>query len=98
MLGLTIGRVQGQSMLPRLLPDSFVLCVWLPWFIPKKIGAMYYIQHPQYGAIVKTLAVVHANGNLEFRGESNYSTTQQALGQLHHRHIIGRVLWVFAPK
>lgn len=97
MLGLTIGRVQGQSMLPRIVPNSFVLCLRLPQFFPKKIGAMYYLKHPQYGAIVKTLAAIHTDGSLEFRGESPHSTSQHALGLLTHKHIIGRVIWVFAP-
>lgn len=84
-------------MLPRIAPDSYVVCFRFPKWMPKKIGAIYYIQHPQYGAIVKTLAAIHADGGLEFCGESPHSVSQRALGQLAHHHVIGRVLWAIAP-
>ncbi len=98
MLGFTIGKVQGRSMLPRILHNSFVLCLRLPHFFYKKIGAVYYINHPKYGPIVKTLAAVHENGSLEFCGESKDSISQKSLGKLTYKHIIGRVVWVIYTK
>lgn len=93
-------------MYPRLLPDSFIITFktpqWLrlskkPRLSSRHLGKMYYIQHPCYGHIVKTLAEVHGTSYF-FRGESEQSVSQSAIGELNDEHIIGRVIWVFSPK
>ncbi len=93
-------------MFPRLLPDSFIIAFktpnWLhfrqkPRLSPHHIGNMYYLYHPSYGHIVKTLATVDG-ANYTFRGESEQSVSQEAIGILHDENIIGRVIWVFPPK
>ncbi len=96
MLGFSIGRVQGNSMLPRIAPDAFIIAVKLPRFYPKRVGQMYYIRHPRYGRIVKTLAKIDGQ-NLWFRGESAESVSMLAMGALTHQDVIGRVVWVISP-
>lgn len=95
MFGLSIGRVRGRSMLPRITPDSFIIAINYPPFLPKRVGQMYYLSHPRYGRIVKTLAAIEGE-NLWFRGESPESVSTQAIGALQQQHIIGRVIWVIA--
>lgn len=97
MLGLTIGRVQGKSMLPRIAPDAFFLAVRLPACYPKKEGQVFYLHHPKYGFIVKTLSRVDENGQYWFRGESLESVSEEDLGTLEEKHIIGRVIKVIHP-
>lgn len=106
MFGLTIGRVRGLSMVPRVLPDSFILAFLLPRWLRSRsspllssvhIGCMYYLNHPRYGYIVKTLAAVN-DGVYYFRGESNDSVSSEEIGALYDEHIIGRVVWVVSPK
>lgn len=97
MLGLRIGRVCGTSMLPRIAPDSFVIACRLPVCYPKKAGQVFYLHHPQYGLIVKTLSRVDKNGRYWFRGESPESVSENDLGALEEKHIIGRVIKVIHP-
>lgn len=95
MFGLSIGRVRGRSMLPRITPDSFIIAINYPRFLPKRVGQVYYLSHPRYGRIVKTLAAIEGE-NLWFRGESSESVSMHAIGALQHKHLIGRVIWVVA--
>ncbi len=94
MLFFSIGRVFGNSMSPRICPDSFIISVKLPRWIPKKVGQMYYIEHPRYGKIVKTLAHIEDSDTLWFKGESAASVSSAAIGAMTHQQIIGKVLWV----
>lgn len=97
MLGLTIGRVRGNSMLPRIPPDSFIVAIKWWRFLPKRCGQLYYINHPRYGAIVKTLAFIDGE-DLWFRGESDASVSTEAMGAVRHHQLIGRVIWVISRK
>ncbi|PIE45315.1 MAG: hypothetical protein CSA45_02950 [Gammaproteobacteria bacterium] len=95
MLGISVGRVRGHSMLPRIAPDSFVVAVKWPHCLPKRPGQVYYIDHPRHGHIVKTLDRIDAEG-CRFRGESPDSVSSQAIGVVQHHQIIGRVIWVIS--
>ncbi len=92
MLGFSIGRVRGNSMLPRISPDAFIITYKTPrrcW----RVGQMFYIHHPRYGRIVKTLARLSADA-LWFRGESPDSVSCEAMGEIPPSAVIGRVIWV----
>ncbi len=97
MLGIRIGRVFGHSMLPRITPDSFIISIKLPKWYPKRVGQLFYLQHPRYGRIVKTLSVID-NGNYWFRGESSESVSEAAIGILNEQNIIGRVVFIISAK
>lgn len=96
MLGFTIGRVHGNSMLPRIPPDSFIIASrWPLWLkCSAQIGQMYYINHSRYGRIVKTLDIIDSQQRYWFRGESSESVSREAIGAIEQSAIIGRVIWV----
>lgn len=99
MLGFHIGRVRGRSMLPRIQPDSFIIVFHFPRYFPKKAGQLYYLNHPQYGRIVKTLDRISDDGrSFYFRGESSESLSSEAMGALTHEAIIGRVICIVPPN
>lgn len=93
MLGFSIGRVCGNSMLPRITPDSFIIAIKTPRWYPKRIGQMFYIAHPRYGRIVKTLVAID-DKQYWFRGESAESVSTEAIGAISEEQLIGRVVWV----
>lgn len=97
MLGITVGRVCGRSMLPQIPPDSFIIAVRFPRCFPKRIGQRYYIQHPRYGRIVKTLCQIDREFYY-FRGESVESVSTAALGRISESQLIGRVVWVIRKR
>ncbi|PID65446.1 MAG: hypothetical protein CR975_07125 [Gammaproteobacteria bacterium] len=84
-------------MLPRIRPGSFIIAVKMPRCYPKRPGQLFYLQHPCYGRIVKTLAAVEGE-NYRFRGESGESVTSEAIGVISEKNIIGRVVFVVAAK
>ncbi len=91
-MGFSIGRVQGNSMLPRISPDAFIIACNIPrryW----RVGQVFYVQHPRYGRIVKTLVAI-TEKSLRFRGESPDSVSCEAMGELPPSAVIGRVIWV----
>lgn len=97
MLGIHIGRVCGNSMLPRITPDSFIIAIKLPRWYPKRVGQLFYLEHPRYGRIVKTLSVIDGE-YYWFRGESSESVSQTAIGAMTEKNIIGRVIFVISTK
>ncbi len=97
MLGIHIGRVRGNSMLPRITPDSFIIAIKLPKWYPKRVGQLFYLQHPRYGRIVKTLSVIDGK-HYWFRGESSESVSEEAIGILNENNIIGRIIFIISAR
>ncbi len=96
MLGISIGRVVGNSMLPRLPPGAFFIAIKWPRFFQRP-GQVYYLHHSRYGSIVKTLDSI-ADDTLWFRGESSQSVSRAAIGPVKPSQVIGRVVWVIKPR
>ena len=95
MFGLRVFKVKGQSMEPYLPGGCFILATkWLMIF-PVKSGQRLVIAHPQYGVIVKTIAMVDKNGFLWSKGENNKSLSVEQLGPVYKHQVIGRVIGVF---
>ncbi len=94
---LSVGRIHGYSMLPRVTPDSFIIAIKLPRWYPKRVGQLFYLQHPRYGRIIKTLSVIDGR-RYWFRGESNDSVSSEAIGIMTETNIIGNVIFVISPK
>ncbi len=97
MLGISIGRVRGTSMVPRITPDSFIIAMKIPKWYPKRVGQLFYLQHPRYGRIVKTLSVIDGE-QYWFRGESESSVSSTAIGAMTEKNIIGRVVFVVSSS
>lgn len=93
--GLKIWKVMGHSMFPRIPQHSYVL-VW-HWHAFTKIKAdqTILINHPRYGLLIKTVAIVDKNQLIWCKGENAASISVEQLGPINHQQIIGRVLKTF---
>jgi nickel-type superoxide dismutase maturation protease len=98
MLGFNIWKVQGASMTPIIPSESFVLVTkWLGVF-PIEKGQRLVIDHPEFGIIIKTVAVIDKCGFIWSRGENKKSIAVEKIGPVEKRQIIGRVISVFKPE
>ncbi|REL35239.1 S24 family peptidase [Thalassotalea euphylliae] len=98
MLGLKIWKVKGHSMAPVIPQGCFILAAkWLN-FMPIKPGQRLLIDHPEYGIIVKTVAVVDHNGLIWSKGENAASVPVEVLGPANKTQVLGRVIRIFKPK
>tara|TARA_B110000014_G_C20011900_1_gene524678 strand:- start:192 stop:500 length:309 start_codon:yes stop_codon:yes gene_type:complete len=97
-LGFKIWRVQGRSMAPVIPPKSFILAnKWLT-FLPIKEGQKLVLNHPRYGIIVKTVAIVDAYGLIWSKGENSESLSVEELGPIDKQNVLGRVIGIFKQK
>lgn len=99
MLGFYLNKVTGMSMHPRIPSGSFIISTrWLR-FLLLRSGQMFYLQHPRYGCIVKTLHYIDKEkGYFWFKGESDQSLSIDELGAISKDSIIGRVICVAKPR
>jgi nickel-type superoxide dismutase maturation protease len=98
MFGLKLLKVTGESMQPVLPAGCFILVAkWLLIF-PVKSKQRLVINHPKYGVIVKTVAIVDKNDLIWSRGENNGSLSIDQLGPVNKAQIVGRVIGVFKLK
>ena len=94
-LGLKIWKVTGHSMFPRIPQHSYILAIH--WFRFKgiKSGQTILMNHPKYGLLVKTVALIDKNGLIWCKGENASSIRVEELGPVNRQQIIGQVLKVF---
>ena len=98
MFGLKLLKVIGESMEPVLPAGCFILVAnWLLIF-PIRCKQRLVIDHPKYGVIVKTVAIVDKNGLIWSRGENDGSLSVEQLGPVNKTQIIGKVIGVFKLK
>ena len=98
MLGVKIWKVKGQSMAPLIPSGCFILAAkWLTLF-PLKEGQRVVINHPKFGVIVKTVALVDRNGFIWSKGENTHSIPVEQLGPVNKDQVLGRVIRIFKPK
>ncbi|MBU2870593.1 nickel-type superoxide dismutase maturation protease [Colwellia sp. E2M01] len=98
MFGFNFFKVTGESMAPAIPAGCFILAArWLMIFKVKE-GQTMVINHPKYGVIVKTVAMVDKNGFVWSRGGNNNSLSVEQLGPVYKHQILGRVIRVFTPK
>jgi len=98
MFGLKIWKVIGKSMSPVMPPGCFILAAKYLVFLPIKEGQRFVINHPEYGVIVKTVAIVDKNGFIWSKGENSGSLSVEQIGPVYIHQILGRVIGVFKPK
>ncbi|WP_268892412.1 nickel-type superoxide dismutase maturation protease [Colwellia sp. 20A7] len=94
--GLKFWKVTGHSMFPRIPQNSYVLVG--EWRIFKKIrnNQAVLINHPKYGLIIKTVAIIDKNNLIWCKGENATSMSVEKLGPVSKKQIIGRVIKVFS--
>ncbi len=95
LFGLKIWKVTGHSMFPRIPQHSYVLVGH--WYSFKKIkpNQTILINHPEYGLLIKTVAIIDKNNLIWCKGENASSIAVEKLGPVSNKQIIGRVLKVF---
>ena len=98
MFGLKIWKITGQSMAPVMPSGSFVLAFHWLRLLPIKEGHQIIINHPEYGIIVKTVALVDKNGFIWSKGENNQSLPVEKLGPVSKSQLLGRVVQIFKPE
>ena len=93
--GLRLWKVKGHSMFPRIPQHSYVLVG--QWYIFKKLkpNQAILINHPRFGLLIKTVAIVDKNHLIWCKGENASSISVEQLGPVSKKQIIGRVLRVF---
>ena len=95
MLGLNINRVTGDSMLPALAPNCYVL---LHNFCNKKHlkkGQIVKVHHRIYGAIIKRIAYRDKNGLYWLAGDDPNGISTCQLGPVSADQIKGVMLCKF---
>ncbi|TYK66864.1 S24 family peptidase [Colwellia echini] len=97
IFGLNLFKVTGESMAPAIPSGCFILSAKLLMMLPIKEGQTMVINHPQFGVIVKTVAMVDKNGFVWSRGANNNSLSVEQLGPVYKHQILGRVVRVFTP-
>lgn len=95
LFGLKIWKVTGHSMFPRIPQHSYVLVAHWTAFKKIKPNQTILIDHPQYGLLIKTVAIVDKNNLIWCKGENASSIAVEKLGPVSKKQIIGRVLKVF---
>ncbi|MGL1956040.1 MAG: nickel-type superoxide dismutase maturation protease [Colwellia sp.] len=93
--GLKIWKVKGHSMFPRIPQHSYVLVGY--WYAFKKLkpNQAILIDHPQYGLLIKNIALVDKNHLIWCKGENASSISVEKLGPVSKKQIIGKVLKIF---
>ncbi len=95
LFGLKIWKVTGHSMFPRIPQYSYVLVIhWLK-FKKVKPEQTILIDHPQYGLLIKNVALIDRNGLIWCKCENLASITVEVLGPINKKQIIGQVLKIF---
>lgn len=98
MFGVKCLKVTGESMEPVIPPGCFILVAkWLLVF-PIKPEQRLVINHPKYGLIVKTVAIVDRNGLIWSKGENSKSLSVEQLGPVDKTQLLGRIIGVFKAK
>jgi nickel-type superoxide dismutase maturation protease len=94
-LGLKIWKVTGHSMFPRIPEHSYVLAGHWYTFTKIKPNQTILINHPQYGLLIKTVAIVDKNKLIWCKGENSSSIAVEKLGPVSKKQIMGRVIKIF---
>jgi len=82
-------------MAPTILDGSFLL---LHCWLRVKAGNIVFIEHPQYGDIVKRVASISECGMLTLCGDNAASVSQQQMGQCDPAWLVGTIIKVIKPS
>lgn len=92
--GLSLIRVRGESMRPRLEPGDFVVFRHAGTYAP---GDTVLVDHPIYGLIVKSVIACKVE-QVWLEGIAPQSTSAAALGSVAKESVIGRQIWRIAAR
>jgi len=93
LLGFTLSKIEGRSMLPGLIPGSYGL---FKRARTSERGHTVLVEHPRFGRIVKQVKNKTPSG-VTLCGTSVDSTPSEVLGVVSQTAILGRLIWVSRP-
>lgn len=93
-------KVTGKSLWPVYKEGDFVLVTKIPFFFKRiKRGDVVVFRHPQLGALIKCVdGIDQSAGNFYVTGIHPDSLDSRKLGAIHHKDIIGKVVFHFKSK
>ena len=97
-LGISIFKVEGKSMSPKVPDKSYVIVRKTSNIIKKE--SLLIINHFNYGKILKKLVKVDDNKKLWFEGENISSVSKKMIGPVNFENVVGKVVfteYVFSP-
>lgn len=86
LFGLTIARVTGPGMEPKLPHGSVAL---FRRRNKTKRGDVVLVEHPEFGRIVKQVSAVGRKGNVHISSTSRGGESSQELGSVPRANVLG---------
>jgi len=84
-------KVQGDSMYPCYRHNDYVVLAKY-WPRHLKAGDDIVCKHKQFGTIIKRIHQI-LDKKIQLTGLNTSSTSQQDLGHITYKDVIGRVIW-----
>ena len=94
--GISLFKVEGNSMSPTVPDQSFVLAIKTAKIIATK--SLLIINHISYGKILKKLVKIDDNKKLWFEGENLSSVSKEMIGPVKSENVIGKVIFVIKSR
>jgi nickel-type superoxide dismutase maturation protease len=85
-------------MAPVIPSKSYILVAKFLLVFPVKEGQQLVINHPEYGVIVKTVALVDKSGFIWCKGENTASVKVEQIGPVGKQQVVGRIVKIFKPE
>ncbi|WP_051786093.1 S24 family peptidase [Endozoicomonas numazuensis] len=98
MFWLSIHKVRGESMSPRIPDKSYALILStrmahrLGFMLPK-VGDTLVVDHDRLGTIIKTVAKIDRLGRFWLKRENDSSVSMREMGPIRLRQVIGKVVF-----
>ena len=97
MLGFSMTKIVGTSMVPRLQDGSFA-CFVTGRQSALSIGQVCKIEHPRYGTIVKQVAFIDRNGLYWFKGVNQVNSVSMIdIGPIRREQVTGYLWFSLSP-
>jgi len=87
---LSLIKVQGDSMLPKLANDDFVVVSRFFWSL--RPGDLVVADHDRYNKIIKRIEQVSEQQGYLLTGENEASVSSEQMGWISKQHIFGKVI------
>lgn len=89
-------EIEGESMLPTLVPGDRVLMVRI---VRPRVGQLVVLHDPRDGKLLVKRVVALRGGEVFVRGDNiSSSTDSRTFGGVPRRRVCGRVVWRYAPS
>ena len=93
MFAFHIHRVEGTSMVPTYRDGDYVLSFSLGRWSHYQCGDVVLVDHATFGRIIKRIYKISTAGIFSMHGDSDDSSSPEALGIARIESIIGKVFY-----